>query len=185
MSEFRGKLYVFVDKIIEGDSAEIGESGNLFTLRAPGDVAWFLTGQAVGNHSRGPYCSRTSATKMRSFGTFASTMDFVRQKRKARPHESFHLVYAVDGRKSVIKSLEQIQRMDGTSTARTVGNPELAEAGKVAQLEAAVGKIVAGNALALLKILTDEGEEAARARFAGATYTRLWQALVAAGLREN
>ena len=81
---------------------------------------------------------------MRTFSTFASALDFVRQKRKARPQESFHLVYAVDGRKSVLKSLERIQRMDGTSTARTIGNSELAEARKVTQLEAAVGKIVAG-----------------------------------------
>lgn len=185
MAEFRGKLYVFVDKLEEAETTSATskkEQGDIFALRAPGEMLWYQTGWAVGRNERGAYCARTSASKMLSFETFASAKDFVRKKRKARPQDTFYLVYEVDGRKSIITSLEQIQRLDCPQgsvlpvAVAGVGTEEMSA------LITKVGKIVAGNAVVLLKLLNEEGEVAARARFSGATYDRLWHVLLDAAL---
>ena len=159
------------------------EQGNVFELRQPGEMLWFLHGWAVGNNARNAYCARTSPTKLRSFGTFAEAMDFVRKKRKTRPAETFHLVYEVDGRKSIVTSLEQIQQQDGDLARADHRNPDaVSEYPELKALTEKVGKIVAMNALELFKTLAKEGEEAARARFSSATYQRLWQVLQEAEL---
>lgn len=185
MAEFRGRLYVFVDKLEETEITSAQpkkEAGDIFALRAPGEMLWYQTGWAVGRNERGAYCARTSASKMLSFETFASAKDFVRKKHKARPQDSFYLVYEVDGRKSIITSLEQIQRLDcpqGSKLPVAVAGVSTEE---MSALITKVGKIVAGNAVVLLKLLKEEGEAAARARFSGATYDRLWHVLLDAAL---
>lgn len=185
MAEFRGKLYVFVDKLEETESSGTTpkkEAGDIFALRAPGEMLWYQTGWAVGRNERGTYCARTSPSKMLSFETFASAKDFVRKKRKARPQDSFYLVYEVDGHKSIVTSLEKIQRLDcpqGSALPVVVAGVGAEE---MSALITKVGKIVAGNAVVLLKLLKEEGEAAARARFSGATYDRLWHVLLDAAL---
>lgn len=183
MAEFRGKLYVFVDKQQDATDAEPKrESGDIFALRGPGEMLWYLTGWAVGRNERGSYCARTSPGKMRSFETFASAMDFVRKKRKNRPQESFYLVYEVDSRKSIITTLEHIRHLDNPANPTQFSADPVLNVQELGELAAKVGKIVAANALVLLKILTEDGEEAARARFSGATYDRLWGVLRDAAL---
>lgn len=185
MAEFRGKLYVFVDKLEETETAGATskkEDGDIFALRAPGEMLWYQTGWAVGRSERGAYCARTSASKLLNFETFAGAKDFVRKKRKARPQDTFYLVYEVDGHKSIVNSLEQIQRLDcpqGRSLPVAVAG---VSADEMSALITKVGKIVAGNAVVLLKLLKEEGEAAARARFSGATYDRLWHVLLDAAL---
>lgn len=185
MAEFRGKLYVFVDKLEETESSGTTpkkEAGDIFALRAPGEMLWYQTGWAVGRNERGAYCARTSASKMLCFETFASAKDFVRKKRKARPQDNFYLVYEVDGHKSIVTSLEKIQRLDcpqGSALPVVVAGVGAEE---MSALITKVGKIVAGNAVVLLKLFNEEGEAAARARFSGATYDRLWHVLLDAAL---
>ena len=186
MAEFRGNLYVFVDKHLEATSgSQEREQGDIFALRAPGEMLWYLNGWAVGRSSSGAYCARTSLTKMRVFDTFTAAMDFVRKKRKSRPQESFHLVYELAGHKSIITTLEQIQKLDNPVLSEPSITDENTEVPEMETLAAKVGKIVATNALALLKILTEDGETAARARFSDATYDRLWRVLLDAALIEG
>lgn len=187
MAEFRGNLYIYVDAFREAESAvSATASDDVFGAGAPGEMLWYLNGWAVGKNARGSYCGRTSVSKLRTFGTFAEAMDFVRQKRKTRPAEQFHLVYESDGRKSIVTSLEQIQRLDGHQDRPALGadgNP--ADTPELEALAQKVGKIVATNALVLLRTLTQEGESAARTRFSSATYERLWRVLQEAQLVEG
>ncbi|TRZ99828.1 MAG: hypothetical protein D4R84_01315 [Rhodocyclaceae bacterium] len=184
MAEYRGNLYIFVDEF-EADAIATTsrERDDVFGLRDPGEMIWYLNGWAIGKTARGQYCARTSTSKLRTFGTYAEAMDFARKKRKSRPTERFHLVYEVDGRKSLVTSLEQILQADGQLTG-----PEhrmlhgLAEHPELDTLTERVGMIVASNALELLRTLTNEGESAARERFSTATYQRLWQVLQEAAL---
>lgn len=177
MTEFRGSLYIFVDVTREGEAVPVSVgTDELFGHDEPGGAQWYSIGWAVSKNARGTYCSRTSTSKLRNFGTFAEAMDFVRKKRKSNPQDSFHLVYEIDGRKFIITSLEQIQRLDGDITCDMHSVLEA--------LTGKVGKIVAMNALALLRILEKEGEAAARAHFSGATYERLWRVLHDAELVE-
>lgn len=158
------------------------ETGDIFALRAPGEMLWYQTGWAVGRNERGTYCARTSISKMLDFETIASAKDFVRKKHKAKPLDSFYLVYEVDGHKSIITSLEQIQRLDcPTGTGLYVANTWVG-ADELDALAAKVGKIVADNAMVLLSLLKESGETAARERFSHATYDRLWHVLQDAAL---
>lgn len=184
MAEFRGNLYIFVDVPREEDAASAARgSGGIFGDCAPGAMGWYLTGWAIGRNARGSYCARTSVTKLRAFDTFASAMEFARQKRKTRPHERFHLVHDLDGRKCIVTSLEQIKQREGDNVRDTHLAPADAESpSELDILTAQVGRIVATNALVLLKTLTQHGEEAARACFSNATYDRLWRVLCDAGL---
>lgn len=184
MAEYRGNLYIFRDEQEEeASSASSALEGDVFARRNPGDALWYLYGWAVGKNARGQYCSRTSTSKLRAFETFAAAMDFVRQKRKSRPLERFYLVYEVDGRKTIVNSLEQIQQLDSqplTQEPRTLH--DLGQYPLLDQLTEKVGKIVATNALVLLRTHAQEGEAAARERFSPATYERLWQVLQEAAL---
>lgn len=183
MTEFRGRLYIFVDPSQEEDSpAPAIDTDDAFGPCVPGTLLWTMNGWAVGKSARGSYCARTSATKLRSFATFAAAMDYVHAKRKMRPGEQFHLVYEVDGNRAVVTSLAHIQRLDGSSDAP---GEDSAEHPELAALSAKVGQIVASNALLLLHILTREGTAAARARFSAATFERLWRVLREAGLVEG
>ena len=179
MAEYRGKLYIFVDvSPEEASTPSVAEAGDLFELRRPGEMLWYLNGWAVGNNARSSYCARTSLSKMRNFDTFAEAKDCVRKKRKTRPTEAFHLVYEIEGRKSIVTSLEQIQQQDGNLVGADHRNHnEVAEYPELKTLTEKVGKIVATNALELFRTLAQEGEDAARARFSSATYQRLWQVL--------
>ncbi len=187
MAEFRGNLYIFVDVLDDrGDAPATAESGDVFSLRNPGDLIWFNFGWAVGNNARGQNCARTSPSKLRAFPAFIDAVDLVRKKRKTRPAETFYLVYELDGRRSIVTSLEQIQELDGrldefadSARGEPADNPALSV------LTEKVGKIVASNALLLLRTLLQEGEAAARARFSLATYDRLWQVLQQAALVEE
>ena len=182
--EFRGDLYVFVDKLTEAERIALAsDHEDIFDQRKPGQLAWYLIGSAVGKSSRGSYCSRTSVSKLRKFSTFAEAMDYVRGRRKSRPLELFHLVYEMGGCKSIVTSLEQIQRLDGVLIDSEQGIPANdAEHESFALLASKVGKIVATNALILLRALAVEGEAVARDRFSGATYDRLWHVLLEAQL---
>ncbi len=185
MSEFRGSLFLFVDAVQSmDDSATPLTFGDAFGRYEPGTLRWYMSGQAVGKNAKGSYCSRTSRSKLRRFLTFAEAMDFTRAKRKARPSERFNLVYEVDGQKRIVVSLAQITRMDGgeVTGAASVGTPAGGDDEVVEMLAAKVGKIVATNAMALSRILQNEGATAARARFSAATYDRLWRVLDDAGL---
>lgn len=176
MPEFRGKLYIFVDPSDDGSATAAAEPDDVFGRRRPGEALWYLQGWAIGRSARGTYCARTSPGKMRSFETFAEAMDFLRPKRRSRPQETFYLVYEVDGRKAIVATLEQIQRLD--SPGRQGASPDDAgEHPHLAALTARVGKIVAANALQLLQLVTEHGEAAARERFSQATYERLRQVL--------
>lgn len=187
MSEYRGNLYIFVETLAEESHAHAAtDAGEIFGLRQPGETLWYLNGWAVGKNSRGRYCARTSASKLQTFDTFAAAMDFVRKKRKARPLETFYLVYDLDGQKSIVTSLEQIRQIDGflggleSRTLDALGQYPILDT-----LAEKVGKIVATNALVLLRTHAEEGEAAARARFSPATYERLWQVLQEAALVEG
>lgn len=185
VAEFRGRLYIFVDAIcVDERAAPALGPGDAFGTRAPGTLLWYMNGWAVGQSARGSYCARTSLTKLRSFATFAAAMDYVHAKRKTRQGEQFHLVYEVDGSRSVVTSLAHIQRLDGSvvGSGAGAGDPEHPE---LAALSAKVGQIVASNALLLLRILTREGSAAARARFSAATFERLWRVLEEAALVEG
>ena len=186
MNEFRGNLYIFVDRGLEDASGlPVTTFDEVFGLCEPGHLRWYLSGWAVSKNSQGRYCSRTSLSKARRFSTFAEAMDYARKKRKTRPNECFHLVYELDARKSVVTSLEQIVRIDGglagsdSLQAAPVDDPVLE------QIAARTGRIVATNALALHRILQREGEDGARARFSRATYERLWGVLREAGLVDS
>lgn len=186
MAEYRGSLYIFVDQSDDNEREPSGyEAGDIFGGRNPGEMLWFMHGWAVGKSARSQYCARTSTSKLRCFDTFAQAMDFARKKRKNRPTESFHLVYEVDGQKAIVTSLEQIQQCDGRLIP--LENGTLGEDGDHPELDALsrkVGKIVAMNALLLLRTLAQEGQEAAKVRFSAATYERLWQVLQEASLVE-
>lgn len=186
MTEFRGTLCIFVDAFQEKEGAPPeGGPDDVFGSRGPGGRLWYLTGWAVGNNARGTYCARTSTSKLRTFATFSAAMEFVRKKRKTRPDERFHLVYEIDGRKSIVTSLEQILRLDG-DLARAERIPAETERDDALEILAGkVGRIVAGNALELHRIFSREGEAAARMRFSSATYERLWQVLREAALVEG
>lgn len=185
MREFRGHLYIFVDRTKnDADGPAAAAFDDVFGLCEPGQLRWYLSGWAIGKSAQSRYCSRTSLAKARRFGTFAEAMDFARKKRRTRPDECFHLVYELDGQKAIVKSLDQILRIDGDplSTgqhAAATDNPVME------QIASRTGKIVATNALALHGIFQREGEEAARARFSGATFDRLWRVLQEAGLVEK
>lgn len=176
--EFRGNLYLFVDRTTESKTTT--EAHSLFDQRAPGQLLWFITGHAVSRNSQSAYCARTSLSKLRCFATFSEAMDLVRKKRKARPQENFYLVYDVDGRKSIVTSLEQIRQLEGQTESIQAGNT--GEQELLERLAAKVGKIVAANALTLHTLITREGEEVARSRFSNATYERLWQVLCEGGV---
>ena len=184
MAEFRGRLYIFVEAPQEGElAASPADPHDVFGRRDAGDILWYRIGWAVSNNVRGTHCARTSDSKLRAFGTFAECMDFVRKKRQSRPWERFYLVYDVDGRKSIVTSLEQIVRLDGDTAhaehpGAAAGIPDPA----LNVLTAKVGQIVATNALVLLRMLDRDGETAARAHFSGATYERLWRVLCDAAL---
>lgn len=178
MPEFQGKLYIFVDVADTNTAAPSSPSDadDLFSQRAPGDLLWYLIGEAVGNNARGSYCARTSISKLRSFGTFVEASDVVRKKRRGRRDRVFHLVYELRGRKSIVTSLEQILRLDGATAAVT--EPTRLDEGRIlATLMEKAGQIVATNALTLLRTLERDGESAARAMFSPATYDRLWTLL--------
>ena len=182
MNEFRGNLYVFVDPVMDAVASAADELG-IFGSYGPGDVAWFMTGKAVGRNGRGSHCARTSTSRLRRFATFAEAMSYVHDKRKSRPQEMFYLVYESDGRKSIITSLEQIQRMDGCTVGIEADTEtDDGEHGHFDLLAAKVGKIVATNALILLRTWSKEGESVARERFSPATYERLWGVLSEARL---
>lgn len=184
MAEFRGKLYIFVDKPVDEKSRPIEAlRGDVFDLRMPGEPLWYLHGWAVGNNARSQYCARTSKSKCRTFEIFSEAMDFVRKRRNARPQENFFLVYHVDEREFVVNGLDEIQKID--QSLADLGNPasEYTEQREAFEtLTQRVGKIVATNALALLRDLTKYGEDTARARFSAATYSRLRQVLQDANL---
>lgn len=183
-TEFRGNLYVFVD--VQETEPPRTTFGEIFGNGEPGGIRWYSTGWAVGRSAQGRYCSRTSLSKARRFSTFAEAMDFVRARRKARPLETFHLVYELDGHKRIVTSLEQIQRCDGTPVQPSSGEAADGTADPVMErLAAKVGKVVASNALTLRRILGHEGEAVARSRFSAATYDRLWQVLEDAGLTDG
>ena len=182
-TEFRGHLHLFVDVApAEGAEQSAITFDDVFGLCEPGSMRWYLSGWAVGKNPQGRYCARTSLSKAKRFTTFAEAMDYVRMKRKARPQEAFYLVYVLDGKKAIVTSLEQIQRIDnglsgsGDSITAAETDPLLE------RIAARAGKIVATNALALHRILQHEGEDMARARFSSATYDRLWQVLVESGV---
>lgn len=187
MAEFQGNLYIFVDAFREAECAPPArEPHEVFGADEPGEMLWYLTGWAVGKNARGSYCARTSSSKLRSFNAITEAIDFVRKKRKARPAEQFYLVYEVGGRKSIVTSLEQILRLDGHldgAAHRTHG--DMGSHPKFDALTERVGKIVATNALMLLKTLDQEGEAAARTRFSIATYERLWRVLRDADMVEG
>lgn len=182
MAEFRGNLYIFVDVATEESPTQpTRKFDDIFGLCEPGTMRWYLSGWAVGNSPK--YCSRTSASKLRRFATFTEAMDVVRKRRKARPREQFHLVYELDGRKTVVTGLDQILRLD--SGVAGIESPERPDSDNTTTHEALaskVGSIVATNAMLLLRILEKEGAAAARLRFSGATYARLWQVLHEANL---
>ena len=193
MAEYQGNLYIFVDQQQqqqqqqEPDCArsEI-EPGNVFELRTPGESLWYLSGWAVGRSAQNRYCARTSLSKLRNFETFSEAMDFVRSKRKARPWETFHFVYELEGQKSIVTGLEQIQQRDKRRLDPDGhGLSGLVDHQKLETLTEKVGKIVATNALVLFRTLVKEGEAAARARFSAATYERLHQVLLEAALVEG
>lgn len=178
MPEFQGKLHVFVD-VAEPHSAtpsSPADADDVFSRRAPGDLLWYRIGDAIGNNARGSYCARTSTSKLRCFGTFVEASDFVRRKRQNRPDRVFHLVYDLQGQKSIVTSLEQILRRDG-GTAAAATPAARADEALLATLTRKAGKIVAVNALTLLRTLERDGEPAARALFSPATYDRLWKVL--------
>lgn len=184
MAEFLGKLYIFVDKAPDGE-LELTDlpRGDLFDLRRPGEPLWFLQGWAVGNNPRSQYCARTSKSKCRTFSIFAEAMDFVRKKRNARPDDKFFLVYGVDGREFVVNGLDEIQAIDRSlADVDHFASEHLERREHFETLTHKVGKIVATNALTLLRDLQRYGEDAARTRFSAATYARLWQVLRDAGL---
>ncbi|GEM_PF-1930741 len=184
MAEFRGKLHLFVEESQEQKiAASADDSDAIFGSRDVGDMLWYRIGWAVSNNARGTYCARTSTSKLRSFGTFIECMDFVRKKRLSRRKDRFYLVYELDGRKFIVTSLEQILRLDGElDNAESFIPAEAAEDTVLATLTERVGKIVATNALVLLRTLNREGEAAARALFSNATYERLWRVLFEAAL---
>lgn len=184
MTEYRGKLYIFVDKAEDGDSKALETaSGDVFAQRNPGEPLWYFNGWGVGANARSQYCARTSTSKLRSFDIYSEAMDFVRKKRKARPSERFFLVYWIDNRKFIVNGLEQIQQIDrDLATVVPLMDDDLGQRVKLETLTQRVGNIVANNALALLRDLARDGEEAARARFSAATYSRLWQVLKEAEL---
>lgn len=187
MAEYQGKLYIFVDHLQEPECAcPAAEPGNVFEMRSPGETLWYLNGWAVGKSAQNRYCARTSVSKQRSFDTFSEAMDFVRRKRKARPKDNFYLIYELDGRKSIVTSLEQIQNQDKRhADLEGHGLSELGDSPKLKTLTEKVGKIVATNAMVLSRTLAKEGEAAARARFSAATYERLQQVLQEAALMEG
>lgn len=185
MAEFRGKLYIFVDASQAADDEPAAKDPeDIFSARDPGDALWYRIGWAISNNARASYCARTSRTKLRAFETFIECMDFVRKRtRQSRSKARFYPVYEVDGQKCIVTSLEQILRRDGQHVRSPRPDPaELALDTVSATLAAKVGKIVATNALVLLRTLDREGETAARALFSPATYERLWQILHEAGL---
>lgn len=183
-SEFRGHLYLFVDTA-PAATTETPETvfADVFGRCEPGQMRWYLSGWAVGKTDQGRYCSRTHLSKARRFTTFAEAMDVARQKRKARPQESFHLVYELDGNKAIVTSLAQILRIDqGTDAADDSTSPDATRDALLDRVAATSDRIVASNALTLYHLLQHEGEAAARARFSGATYERLWHVLVDSGV---
>jgi hypothetical protein len=183
MNEFRGHLYIFVDRGQDDVSGlPVTTFDEVFGLCEPGHLRWYLSGWAVSKNSQGQYCSRTSLSKARRFSTFAEAMNYARKKRKTRPKECFHLVYELDAQKSVVTSLEQIVRIDGglASSEHLHAAPE--DDPVLEQIAARTGRIVATNALALLRIFQREGEDGVRARFSRATHERLWGVLQEAGL---
>lgn len=184
MAEFLGNLYVFVDVPPKEKSAPSEKtSDDIFGTCWPGRLLWYQTGWAVSKNARGTYCARTSTSKLRTFTTFAEATDFVRKRRKAHTDERFHIVYEIDDCKSIVTSLEQIVRLDrDAAEVESSGVSDATMAPVFDRLAERVGKIVAGNALELLRILDREGEAAARARFSGATYERLWRVLNEAAL---
>ena len=182
-AEFRGHLYIFVDKPVspttEPNAATESVFDDAFGGCEPGSMRWHMTGWAVGKNAQGRYCARTSLTKARRFNTFAEASDYARKKRWTRPQDVFYLVYDLDGCKHIVTSLAQILRLDA--------GPEAIQSGSVTdpvleRIADKVGKIVATNALALHRMLQHEGAEAARARFSRATYDRLWGVLLEAGV---
>lgn len=187
MAEFRGKLYIFVETSQEEETpAHAKDPDDIFGQRDPGDRLWYLIGWAVSDNVRGSYCARTSTSKLRAFGTFIECMDFVRKKRRSRRKATFHPVYEINGRKSIVTSLEQILRLDDDSARTEHSGPSGEAADAVLNaLTEKVGKIVAANALALLRTFDREGEAAARSLFSNATYERLWRVLHEAALTDG
>jgi hypothetical protein len=182
-TEFRGHLYIFVDKpgspTTESNVPTESVFDDAFGGCEPGSMRWHMTGWAVGKNVQGRYCARTSLTKAKRFNTFAEASDYARKKRWTRPQDVFYLVYELDACKHVVTSLAQILRLDA--------GPEAIQSGSVTdpvleRIADKVGKIVATNALALHRMLQHEGAEAARARFSRATYDRLWGVLLEAGV---
>ncbi len=178
-AEFRGSLYLFVDAVEENSSVS---AGTVFDSREPGTLGWYLSGQALGKNTRGNYCARTSTSKLRHFATFADAMDTARAKRKARPMEKFYLVYDLDGKKSIVSSLEQILRLDGRLPPTDKTHVPAEKHPALDMMTARVGQIVANHALDLHRILQHEGEAVARSRFSPATYERLSRVLLEAGV---
>jgi hypothetical protein len=144
-------------------------------------MLWFQVGWAVSSNARRTYCGRTSTSKLLAFTSFAEASNQVRAIAKHRPHHRFYLVYQLEDERRVVSTLDDIQRLDAGSQMTvhaTAGIPDDA----FHRFAGRVGKVVAANALELLRILRQDGDAAARARFSHATYDRLRSTLQQEGL---
>lgn len=122
----RGYLMIFVDgyKVSSRHTIHVFPFGHVIpdglmppTVHPVGSMEWFTDGWAVGDNSRGRYCGRANAAKIRRFYDYDEAVSFIHRQRQKRRAETFSLVYTVmgpfrDNRYNKVSSLDEIHALD-------------------------------------------------------------------------
>lgn len=170
--EFAGDLLIFVEGYEQKDFRCI-------EINSTDDFFW-STGWAVGDNSRGRYCSRQATDKIRKFREFDEAVRYIEARRRKRPKEKFFLVYLLDNTWTRVSSMDEILALDA---AAVKVKPEPSERSRQRDILLGLGHSMAmANRLVFyLEEVREEGEAVANARLSRATLFRYGKLLKEAG----
>jgi len=176
--EFAGDLMVFVDGYQQQDFRCIEINS--------GDDFFWSNGWAVGDNSRGRYCSRQSLDKIRRFKHFDDAVRYIETRRRKRPKERFFLVYVLGNTWLRVSSLDEILATDAVAAATNASavgpSVRTRERNKLMDVGCSLG--MANKVLYYLEVLREKGEAAADAGVSRATRMRYRSLLKEAGLTQ-
>lgn len=178
-SDFAGDLVIFVENYVQQD-------GRCIEINSPDDYFWMDQGWAVGDNNRGRYCSRRQEKKMRKFKNFDLAVDYVFERRKKRPRETFFLVYILGNAWARVSTLDEILTIDAKAEeVMTKRTPNEFKKHFEILAKHTASNAVAVRAAQFLSVVQSKGLAAAKAAFLPATAARYMKLLETAGLLDK
>jgi hypothetical protein len=172
--EFAGDLLIFVEGYMQKDFRCI-------EINSTDDFFW-STGWAVGDNSRGRYCSRQATDKIRKFREFDEAVRYIEARRRKRPKERFFLVYLLGNTWTRVSSLDEILAIDAAAAGEVRSEPSERSRQRSILLGLGHSMAMANRLVFYLEEVREEGEAAANARLSRATLSRYARLLKEAGL---